>query len=718
MARVHGDVNAGAAAVGTLTGDLHIHQPAPRPPVPTPRQLGTAPTGFVGRVDQLAALDRLLTAPGGSPDARGDHDAGATAVISAIGGTGGIGKTWLALAWAHRNLHRFPDGQLCVDLRGFSPGEPRSAVDVLGDFLSALGVDRDHQPPELDARVALYRTHTTGKRLLILLDNAASPDQVVPLLPGGDTGTVLITSRDRLRGLVARHSARPVHLDVLTDTEARTLLHAALDDTRTADAQRAVTELIALCGGFPLALGLIVARVRTHPDLLDDLAAELRDLGLDALDSDDPDASLPSVLSWSLHHLTDRQRTVFGLLGIAPGPDTTLPAVVSLTGLAPTAAHRALSALEEASLLQRRPQGRYSMHDLVRDYAATTARDLPDGAREAALERVMDFHLHTAHAADRLLDPHSALVRPDPPAPGVHPLPLSDAAAAMTWLEDEHATLLATQRAAVALGRHHLVWHLAWELETYHFRRGHWHDALAAWRAAADAAEHLPDPTARIRAHRLLGRACSRSGLHEQAEDHLDRALALAVRHPEPAEQAATHEALAVACGRRGDDVRALEHARHALDLHRALGDPVREANTLNVVGWFAARLGHFDTARDHCLAALTLHRRHRHPDGEAATLDSLGFIAHHTGDHRQAVDHYRQALTVLRTLGHTYRLAVTLDAMGHPHIALGQHDQAREAWRQALELYREQGRTTDARRVRQQLHNLDNTTGTNSDNT
>ncbi|MFD6067261.1 tetratricopeptide repeat protein [Amycolatopsis lurida] len=713
VAQVHGGVNAdtGATAVGTLAGDLHVHPAAPPPLVPTPRQIGSAPARFVGRADQLAALDRVLKTPGG-----GGHHAGVTAVISTIGGTGGIGKTWLALTWAHRNLHRFPDGQLAVDLRGFSPSEPRHAADVLADFLAALGVDRDHQPTDLDARVALYRTHTTNKRMLILLDNAAASDQVVPLLPGGTTCTVLITSRDRLRGLIARHSAHPVHIDILTDTDARTLLEAALSDARACtDAERAITELIRLCGGFPLALGLIAARIRSRPDLLYDLVAELRDLGLDALDSDDPNASLPTVLSWSLHHLTDEQRNVFGLLGLTPGLDTTLPAVVSLTALGPTRARKAMSALEEASLVERRRHGRYAMHDLVRDYATTTAHTtLPDDVRETAQVRVMNFYLHTTHTASHLLRPRRKLLQLDPPAPGVHPHPLPDAASAMAWLEAEHATLLATQRVAASLGRHPVVWHLAQALDTFHVRRGHRCDGLASWRAALHAAAHLPDPATRIRAHRYLGNACSRLVLREEATGHLERALDLAVHHRDYAEQAHTHQALAVAWEGRGDCRRALEHAQHSLDLYRTLGQPAWEADALNVVGWYAARLGNFDTAGDHCRAALTLHRQHHDPDCEAETLDSLGFIAHRTGKHRQAVEQYHHALALYRTLGNAYEVADTLERVGHPHAALGQHQQARTVWREALELYREQGRGTDAERVQHQLDDLDNPADTN----
>ncbi|HWO65469.1 MAG TPA: tetratricopeptide repeat protein, partial [Umezawaea sp.] len=201
--------------------------------------------------------------------------------------------------------------------------------------------------------------------------------------------------------------------------------------------------------------------------------------------------------------------------------------------------------------------------------------------------------------------------------------------------------------------------------------------------------------------------ACSRLGLHEEAIEHLGKALDLAVHDRDRTELAHTSRALAYAWELRGDDRRAMDHARSALDLYRGLGQPVREAIALNQVGWYAARLNDFDTARDHCQAALTLHRTHHNPEGEAATLDSLGLIAHRTGDHRQAVDHYQQALVLYRALGDTYRVADTLDNSGHPHNALGQHDQARAVWQEALERYLEQGRDEDVEQVRRRLDGL-----------
>ena len=686
---------AARAMLGAFAGDpavpVPIAVPVPHEPAgPTPRQLPAAPASFIGRQEELGRLDSAL----------GDG----TATISAVSGAGGIGKTWLALAWAHRNLHRFPDGQLFADLRGFSPtGRPAHPVDVLGGFLVALGVERDDQPTDPDRRAELYRSLVADKRMLVVLDNAATTDQITPLLPGGHRCAVVVTSRNQLRGLVARHSARPVHLDVLTDSEARTLLAATVGpDADT----HAIAELIELCGGFPLALGVITAHVATSRHLpLRDTVAELRTLGMDALGSEEPTASLPTVLSWSLRRLTPRQREVFALLGVSPGPDTGLPAVARLAGLSERDAHAVLRALADASLVDRTPGGRYGMHDLVRAYATSVADGLPAEVRETAVRRVLDFYAGSAHHADLLLNPQRDPV--GPPASHVEPQPLHDGQAALAWLDVEHAGLLAAQHTAATAGAYITVWYLAWGLHTFHYRRGHRHDRLTAWQAAVDAVDHLPDPVLRTLAHQYLGHAHAELDHHDAAITHLHHARAVAEEHGDLTHQAQAHNALAGAWGRQGDDRKALEHARHALELQRGLDDPLWEAEALNAVGWYAARLGDHDTARDHCEAALVLHRRLHHQAGEAGALDSLGFIEHGSGNHARAIDHYRAAITLLHELDYSYHLPTTLDALGHPHAALGEYEQARAVWLEALELYREQGRDGEATRLRQRLDDL-----------
>ncbi|MGH3620632.1 MAG: ATP-binding protein [Sciscionella sp.] len=676
----------------------------PRDPgVPVPRQLPPSPRWFTGRAAELAALSAALDEVAGQNN---------TVVISALGGTGGIGKTWLALRWAHEHLTEFPDGQLFVDLHGYAPtGGPVAPARAVRGFLDALGVDSGRIPVELDAQVALFRSLVAGRRLLIVLDNARDTSQVISLLPGSPSCTVLVTSRDRLAGLVTGHGARPLPVDVLSEPESRALLLARLGAARLAAEPDAVGEVLACCAGFPLALSVVAARAQTHPELaLAVVAAELRETAtrLGALDEGDPAASVPAVLSWSTRALTPEQGRVFGLLGIAPGPDISLPAAASLTALPTAEVGVLLRGLERVSLVQQGPAGRWWMHDLVRLHATDHAHHTqPEHERNAALRRLAEFYTHTAHTGDRLLSPHREPLEFDPPVAGCYPRSLDDAAAGLGWFDAEHPCLLATQRLAAARGWHATVWRLAWTLTSYHHRRGRLHDNVAAWQAGLAAAPHLPEPTMRIQAYRLLGDAYARVGRHEEAMEHLQHALTLAKYTGELTQQAHTHHILGWAWERRGQDQRALEHTTHALHLFQILNEPVREARALNAMGWCEARLGRYAQGRAHCEAALTLHRRHHDRGGEAATLDSLGYLAHHTGEHTQARDYYQHALTLYRDLSHTYDEADTLDGLGHTHAALGDHQHARAVWQQALQLYQAQYRSHDADRVQHQLDTL-----------
>lgn len=673
---------------------------APRPSA-VPRQLPAPPTQFVGRHDELDLLDEALGSPSGA----------ATVIVSALAGTGGIGKTWLALHWAHRNTDRFPDGQLFVDLRGFSPGsEPLEPTTALRGFLDGLGVDPDRIPADLDARAARYRNLVTNKRMLVVLDNAATADQVIPLLPGSPTCTVLVTGRATLPSLIDRYGAIHLRLGVLPRDDARALLAGRLSATRPAAEPDVVNELVELCWRYPLALSITARRIVTHPCVpLAEFAAELRELRLDVFDNDDPAASLPAVLSWSLRALTAGQRTVFVLLGIAPGPDITLPAAASLAGMTEIQTRRALLALVDASLVDRHANGRYAMHDLIRAYAATLARqELSEPARERALRRLLDFYLHTARHADRLLNPHRQPIQLDPPAPGVRQHQLSGIPAALAWFDAEHGCLLASHQTAIARAWHSTVWNLTRALDTFHTLRGHRHDRLTTWQAATAAAPHLDDPSALAHANRALGLVHAGLGDPESAITCLHHALALAERQTDVIQQAHIHAAFTSSWEYLGDDRRALDHARRAADLYRGLDQPVAEAEALNLVGWYSARVGEHDTAREYCQAALALHRRHhRAPDGEANTLDTLAYIAHRTGDHAQAITHYRHALALYRDHGFTSQVPPTLEALGNPLADQGRHEQAREVWREALALYREQGRSDAAARMQRRLDAL-----------
>jgi DNA-binding SARP family transcriptional activator len=674
--------------------------PGAAEPVVVPRQLPAPPAQFVGRDDELDGLDASRAG------------ASTTVVVSAIAGAGGIGKTCLALHWAHRHADRFPDGQLFVDLRGFSPEGPPMAPSVaLRGFLGALGVEPGRVPADQHAQSALFRSLVAGKHMLLVLDNAADTAQVAPLLPGSGTCTVVVTSRNRLPGLVTGHGARPLLLDVLSGAEARALLTTRLGRGRI-DAERdAADELITLCGGFPLALSIVAGQAHTRPHLsLAGLAAELRDLGLDALDSDDPTASLPAVLSWSHRAMTPAQAEAFAVLGLAPGPDIGIGAAAAVTGLPPGEVRTVLRALEQASVLTQDTLGRYRMHDLIRRHAVDVAGHLPEETRTAALRRLLDHYTHTAYAAERVLDPHRQPIDLEPPVAGACPAVPSGIPAALAWFDAEHANLLAAQRTAAARGWHRTVWQLAWTLTIFHIRRGYLRDRLDTWRAAVDAATHLPDPASRILAHRHLGISCADLDRHEEADRHLHTALDLAERHDDPGHQAHLHRVICRAARLRGDERKALDHANQALPLFRALDEPVWEADALNSIGMASAALGEFDVGRDRCLAALELCRRHHDVDGEANILDSLGVIDHDSGDYPRAVDYFRQSIAAYRVIGNEYQAADTLARLGRSHAALGEHDEASAVWREAMATFLAQRRAGEAKRVELLLDELPST--------
>ncbi|MFL6143195.1 MAG: BTAD domain-containing putative transcriptional regulator [Labedaea sp.] len=675
-----------------------VGSPAGPAPCAVPRQLPARPRLFSGRDREIARLTAALDDAGG-PDG--------ALVVCAIGGPGGMGKTWLALHWAHQHLHRFPDGQLHVNLRGFDPsGEPVPPEAALREFLEALGVAATAIPSGVDARAARYRSLVAGRRMLILLDNARDAAQVVPLLPGSPSCCVLVTSRQRLTGLVVAHGAHPVELDLLTGRAASDLLVGHLGHDRVAREPDAVARLLSFCAGLPLAISIVAARAAVSSELsLSALAGELRVLpGLAAMDTGDTSTSLRATLSWSHRALPPAPAEVFGLLGLAPGPDIGVAAAASLAGMSVVDTEVVLRCLQDASLVRQQTPGRFRMHDLVRRYAADSATPL----REAPLRRLVDHYLHTAFAAARLLDPHRQPIRLAAPAAGAHTGPVPDEQAALAWLSTEHANLLACQRMAAERGWHAPVWQLAWTLETFHWRGGQLQQARAMWQAGLAAAEALGDLGARISCHQRLGNACAPLGRHIEALHHLRQALALAERSGEHADQAHTHHILAWVWEEMGDDHRALEHADRAVGLFRAVGRPAWEANALNTAGWYHARLGHHEQAREHCTAALALFDGGLDPQGEAATLDTLGYVAHHTGQHDQSRTYYGRALTLFRDLGYAYEEANTLAQLGRTHRALGEFGAARSALRQALDLYQAQHREPDADRVRGELDLLD----------
>jgi tetratricopeptide (TPR) repeat protein len=666
---------------------------------PVPRQLPLAPPWFVGRRGELDLLTH---------EADGDR----RVMTAVIVGIGGIGKTWLALHWAHEHADRFPDGQLYVDLRGSSPmGQPMSVSTALRCLLDALGVDHRTVPAEVDAQAGRYRSLVAGRRMLIVLDNADNAAQVGAILPGSPTCTVLVTSRNRLDGLLTSVSARRITLDPLTDADARDLFLRRFGRHRLAAESGAVAALIGYCSGLPLALGIIAGRVAGTVAGEDGLplaasAAELRDAAtrIGALDTGDPATSVTAVLSWSCTALSTRDGRVFGLLGLAPGHSIGLPAVASMTALSTPDARASMLALERMSLVQRQRRDHWQSHALVRLYAASRAEQtLPEADRLAAVRRVIDHYLHTAHAADRLLHRTRKPIELDAPADGATREPLTERSAAMAWFADEYGCLRAAQELAAARGWHLDAWRLAWVMHSFHWQRGQVRDQIATWEIALRAAEHLPDPAARTLAHRLIGSATARTGQLDDVFDHLHHALDLATATGDRWNLAHTYRALARGWEQRTDHERALSQASQALRLFRELGLPADEADALDLMCWYEAKLGRHHAATEHGSAALALYRRTGNVRGEATALDSLGHVAQLAERHTEALDYYRQALTLFSGT-HAYHEASTLSRLGEVCLRLAMTDDARDAWTRCLSLYQSQERTADAIRVQHRL--------------
>jgi tetratricopeptide (TPR) repeat protein len=694
-----GDWASGAVTPpdGVPDGQLHQAHGADRV---IPRQLPTAVRQFVGRSAELAALTEALR----------QTPAAGTVMVSVICGTAGVGKTALAVYWAHQVAAQFPDGQLYVNLRGFDPGGPMTPAEAIRGFLDALDVPPQRIPASLDAQAALYRSLLSGRRMLLLLDNASDISQVRPLLPGTPTCLALVTSRNQLTGLVAAEGARPVPLDLLAATEARELLAEHLTPGRVGAEPEAIESIIALCARLPLALALVAAHAVTHPHLsLPALAAELRDTQgrLDAFAGDDPTTDVRAVFSWSHRALRPAAARLFRLLGLHPGPDISASAAASLIGLPVLPARRLLTELTRAHLIVERTPGRYTFHDLLRAYAAEQARAIePAPQRREAIRRILDHYLHTARTAARLLNPLRKMIEVSPPAPGVTPVEFAGYGEALTWFTDEHAVLLAAVDQAETAGMDVHTWQLAWALVNYLERRGHWHEYAATQRSALAATKRLADPFAEAQASRLLALACTCLTEYDEARTYQRHALELYRKIGDRTGEAYTHYYLAVVAERQSRHTEGLSHARQALELHQAAGERVGRADALNAIGWFLALLGEHEEALAHCEQALVLHREAGHVSGEADTWDSLGYAYHHLGRHREAIDCYREALQLLRDPGDRYYEADTLTHLGDVHLSAGDPDTAMELWHQARDIFDDLGHS-DAAGVRARLERL-----------
>jgi DNA-binding SARP family transcriptional activator len=673
-----------------LTGDpalatqpqAGLPRPEPAGRAVVPRLLPAPVAHFAGRAGELKALTELL--------GRTAEEAPGTVVISAIGGTAGVGKTALAVHWAHRVADLFPDGQLYVNLRGFDPsGTPVTHADAVRRFLDALQVPAHQIPSGAEAQQDLYRSLLADRRTLIVLDNARDAEQVRPLLPGGPGCLVLVTSRSQLTSLVAAEGAHPVTLDVLSSAEAGELLERRLGPERIAAEPAAADELTELCARLPLALAITAARAGINPGQpLAALVTELRDAGgrLDALDAGDPGSSVRAVFSWSHRQLPAQAARMFRLLGVHPGPDITAPAAASLAAIPPDQARQALNRLTRENLLTEHLPGRFAFHDLLRAYAAEQAHHTDsDADRREATGRVLDHYLHTAARAALLLNPTKEPVALTPPRPGAAPEQPADHPEALAWFEAEHQVLLAAVNLAAESGFDTHAWQLPWAIGSFLQPRGHWQEWAATQRTALAAATRLGDPAVQALSGHLLAMACTYLGDHDQARGHFASSLALYQRLGNRLGEAKVHQSLGVLANGQGRHADALAHAEQALRLCRVIGDKTSEAIALNDVGWYHGLLGDYQQARAFCRQSLTLSVEIGHRRLEGHAWDSLGYAEHHLGNLAEAAAYYQRALSLHRESGHRYYEADTLTHLGDTRHAADELAQARQAWQQAL---------------------------------
>jgi DNA-binding SARP family transcriptional activator/Tfp pilus assembly protein PilF len=649
-----------------------------------PRQLPGGAAHFTGRAAELEALTGLL-----------DQDAGTgrTVMISAIGGTAGVGKTALAVHWAHQVADRFPDGQLYVNLRGYDPDQPVRAADALAGFLRALGVAGQDIPAEADERAARYRSLVAGKRMLVVLDNAGEVEQVRPLLPGSPACVTVVTSRDSLPGLVARDGARRLDLDLLDSGEAVGLLRALIGGRVDAD-PAAAAALAGQCARLPLALRVAAELAAGRPAApLAGLVGELADQQrrLDLLEAGgDPRTAVRAVFSWSYQHLDPDARPAFRLLGLHPGPDLDGYAAAAITGHPLAAARGLLDGLARAHLIQPTGPGRHGMHDLLRAYARELAASL-DGEKErrAALTRLLDHYLHTAAAAMDTLFPAEQHRRPRAAAPSTPAPPVTGPAEARAWLDAQRANLVAATVHAAGHGWRGHATRLAATLFRYLEGGCHYPEAVTVHTCARQAACQAGDRAAEATALHNLGLIGARQGSHQQATSHLQQAMALFRAVSDRTGEARALHNLGLVDFQQGGYRQASGHFQQALVLFRETGDRSGEARALTDLGLVDLRQGRYKQATRHLRHALALFRVTGDRTGEAYALGNLGDVDLRQGGYQQARARLRRALALFRETGDRTGEAYALSGLGDAHLRQGGYRQAGDHYRQALALFR-----------------------------
>ena len=676
-------------------------------PPPAPRRRGPAQLPadlpiFTGRDSELVRLRALIEAPAGAelPDT----------VITVVSGMAGVGKSTLAVRLAHDVAPRFPDGQLYLNLRGFDQTRAEiEAPDAIRQLLETQGIAPDKIPASPIAQADLYRGMLHGKRMLILLDNARDAEQVRPLLPNGPGSMVIVTSRNRLFGLVTSAGAHFLPLDVLSPAESRRFLAARLGADRLAKEPIAVDELIARSGGLPLALAIVAARAAVRPGFpLAAIAEELRtDGGLDAFADVDPATDTRSVFSWSLRAVTPAAGQLFLLLGLHPGPDFAPPVAAALTGMPVRNARMVLNELSYAHLVAEYVPGRFTQHDLLRAYATELAADEDADLVRAATVRMLDHYLHAANEAIRTMSPHRPRPTLPPPHEGANVPEFADGQAADAWLSAERSVLIALIEVAAQRGFDTQAWQLADVLDRLLDRQGRWQDQLVIQHIALKAAQRSGERRGVASALRAIGFTNGRLGDYRQSREDLEQALALFTELDDAHGVAESHRLLAFQANANGEHDTALAHYESAMDIYRLAEDESFQAAVGNEVGWTHILRGDYQLALTRCQEALILHTKLGDDSGAAADWDSLGYAHHHLGQYHEAIACFDPAVRLYQHTGDRALEADTLLHLGDAELGLGRRAAARETVARAVAILEDLGHP-DAAKVRARCPDTD----------
>nr|WP_245573330.1 BTAD domain-containing putative transcriptional regulator [Amycolatopsis benzoatilytica] len=664
-----------------------------------PHQLPADLGAFAGRAADLKALRALL------PEALDD---GTSTPIASVEGMGGQGKTTLSVHFAHQIADRFTGGQIFLDLRGYGPGVPVAPMVALETMLTALGVPADRIPPGLDDRAATWRTYTTGRRLLVVLDNANSTEQVRSLLPGPGC-LVVVTSRWQLRGLVATHGARRIALSELDNDEAVELLASAVGVERVEEDRAAADRFVRYCGGLPLAIRILAVRAAQFPKLpLGEFMAALPadpdrlstfDLG------DGDETNIRAVFSYSYRVLGPSTGRLLRLLALSAGPDFSLGMAVALGARSEAETRGALDTLVSTHLLTQPKPGRYQFHDLIRAYATELSEQVDDEAeRAAACTRLLDWFVGSAWNASVAMRPEPLLkLRGLTTAPGQ--LDFSDYHAGLGWFTEEHANLLSAVQWAFRIGRYEQCWRLAWSLFMYFAGRARVDDWRYVFETGLRAARKCGEREGEAAILNGLGVIEGVARNYGLARDYLERALAVQQELGSPQGEARARYNLAMT-GRTVEDFpAAYRHGSRALEIARELKLSVFEANVLRALGDLCAMVGDYPQALSLADEALALV-----PAGAPAagrfSLAARGRALLGLGRHVEGVECLSEAVDLFFEMGEEYEAADVLSELGTAHLRHGRTAAARDCWLRAVRLLTELGHP-DMDVVRAQLASL-----------